>query len=320
MKNYFISVLFIFVISCFCLCQNDYKNYHLLLNKVTSKTSIDSSCFYYESAFSYAIPFSEDAFRLAIYYHKKNDISNSKKYLCKAISLGYQFKPDSSNKDEITYVQTGLNRDTNDLTNKFIISFMNENYELNRKKYLEKCKHDDSYEQLLDNENYVQSMRNLFWTGEVKDSIAYINICKYSFTPNSKLFLKFLETSTLSKRRESKRFNSSSITMLLNHCIAGFQNKSDAELFLTYIWKLVEIGEIKPREYEQAYDHYVAVHINENASYFGSRTTRDENGKRISYPLLDPKNVEKLRAEAWLLPLITYNQMIGLELPINYEK
>lgn len=317
MKIVFFLLAFITSVATFA--QSDYRMYHYNLNKVVSSTPLDSTIYFYETAFKYAVPFSEDAIRLGMEYIKKNDFENSEKWMKRAIELGYQFKKDEINKDEVDYIMTWIPRDTTSLVVKFVTKYMNQHYDSLRQIYISQCSKEDLFEQLLDNENYVQSLRNLFWSGKVVDSIAYQNICKYGFTPNGLLFLKMLENRTFPKRRETRRFNNHSITMLLNHCIAGLPTKQEAERFLVLLWKLVEVGEIKPREYEQAYDQYIEIHVEPQKSYFGSRTI-SENGKRSSIPLIDPKNVEKYRAEAWLQPLTVFNKYLNIELPPNYEK
>lgn len=309
--------------------QGNYKEYHHLMNK--SKELHKDSVFYFnETAFQSAEPFPDDLLKLGFGYYKKGDLKNAKKLFLKAIKYGYQAKPDENYYNSLFMIEYDQNYISN---HKFDFGqYLNKMYQENKKKvnklrrkYLEEVNNNQDnriFESLLHNEKYFQDLRFLFFNNKVEDTLALKNIFRYGSTPNSYYALDLLKKNNFPKRLNCTRWNGQSITVLLNHIVFGFLNKSDAEEFVSLLWKLVERGDLTPYEYAKTYDHYISVFVDENKNMFGTVFTFDEldNNKLIIEDLVSPAEVNTIRSKHWLIDIETFCKNTGASLPKNYVK
>jgi hypothetical protein len=317
--NKIVFIFYIFLLKFHLFSQNNYKKYHETLNKIYSHDSIcnDSIIYFYERAFEYANPFSEDVYDLAYYYYVDDDIVKSEQSLEKSILLGFQMKKDYKDNDslypEINYGHYSFNNELNDSLDgyyNFELNFIKNRYDSLRNIFLHSVKNDYYFEVLLNNELYSQLIRlnrdHSFFTRQILNDEV--------FKPNARLMYELLLKDKLPLRRMSKRFNSYSITMLLNHCIAGMESRRKAEVFMDMLWGKVVLGELTPIEYASAYDHFVHHFVHSRKSYFG---TNLKNGRVRK--LLYPNKINELRKDCWLITIEDYTRYYGLRLPKNVK-
>ena len=323
----FLSFLFL-VTSCILYAQaNNYQQYHNYLLAAQRSTSADSIVDYYNKAFNAAEPFAEDLKNLSNTYFYKGNIKEAEKAFYRSVEQGYQLEKDKDTdrrEFSIDYNLGYLNLNDTTRYGLFISKLYNENKEKLtrlRKGYLKKKSEaqDEIYESMLQNEYYFQSLRFLFYDGKVKDTVAFPYIAKYGSTPNSYFMLRMLKEKKFPNRRKCARFNGHSITMLLNHAIAGFLTKDDANEFVTLLWQEVPKGNITPYEYASAYDHYVQCFIDENKNLIGTTQYMDDNGTVMLMDLLAPAEVNAIRKKYWLDTIENYCENLNVKLPRNYE-
>lgn len=296
---------------------SNYEKYHETLNEIYSFDSIynDSVINIYERAFKFAIPFSEDVYDLSYYYYSNDNKLKAEKCLEKSVLLGYQMKKDISYYDslypEVLYGNFAYGNSFVDTTSayfQFESNFMRNSYDSLRAVFLGSIQNDSYFEVLLENEKYAQLIRlnqnHSFYTREVLNNEV--------FKPNANLIFKLIEVDMFPSRRSTRRFNSHSISMLLNHCIAGMEDKDQAEKLMKMLWQKVVLGELTPIEYASAYDHYVHHFINSRKSYFGTNLKKGRIRK-----LLLPKKIGELRNDYWLPSIENYANYYDLKLPKN---
>lgn len=310
--------------------QNNYESYHNLLNLAKSFSNNDSIVHYYHKAFSMAQPFSKDLKSLSFIYFKSNELRKADKYLIKSICNGYQFEEDELSKDNPFSSNYNMGfikkyKESKSTYANFINAMTKRNYrkmKRARKKYLTKIdnKENTIFETLLQNEYYFQYSRlNLFPTFNLKENDLEI-LSKYVGSGNSYLMLNLLENDKFPNRRNCARFNDQSITLLLNHAIAGFANKEDAEKFIKLLWKEVENGNLTPYDYAKAYDHYVGWYIDNFKTYFGTTTMSKEGYDNfVCMDVLYPKKLNEIRKKHWLIPIEEFIEKTGFHLPLNYN-
>ncbi|UOK43464.1 MULTISPECIES: hypothetical protein [Flavobacterium] len=314
-----------FVLSCISYSQSNYKEYHSLSIK-SQKTTKDSAIFYLEKAVKIAIPFPDELRNLSYYYFQSGNDVKAKEAFFKSIRFGYQFESDN-NKQQRFAVEYDLGYMSLENKSNYGV-FLNGLYKkkLNkmrrlRQRYLKELDKNDNvlFENILHNEKYFQELRFLFFDNKVKDSLAFNYIGKYGSTPNSYYMLELLKKGVFPKRRKCRRFNGQTITILLNHAIAGFLKKEDALQFVQMLWPLVEIGELTPDEYASAYDHYVQYFIDANKSLFGTKMYTDIDGKLTLMELINPNDVNQIRKEYWIVDIELFCKNFNIKLPKNYE-
>lgn len=329
-KNYR-SIFLIFL--CFYLngdlfSQNiNYKQYHNFLLEGKKSTSIKNNINFLKKAINLETPFQEELSSLSFFYFKIGKKNKAKKYFFKSIIHGRQIEKDEDLKNTpfiIDYEMDFLSQNDSSAYSKFLYDlYIKKNKKVNklRKSYLKKISsyQNQIYESMLQNENYFQSLRFLFYDKKVNDSIAFKYVAKYGSTPNSYYLLDLLKSDKFPERRKCARFNSQTITMLLNHGIAGFLNREDALQFVQLLWEIVVRGDITPYEYACAYDHYVSCFIDENKSYFGTAMCF-KDGKLALLDLLNPNLINEIRKTHWLNPLEDFLSDSNLISPSNYGK
>ncbi len=240
------------------------------------------------------------------------------------IELGKQFFPDSKYFEEFTskyYHEIDYLSpiDSTDKKNDFILNYLGEKYESLRSDFIENCNKTLHYEQLLFAENYFQESRGYYFDHN-SDTLGYYCSYKYSYMVNSNFFLELLENESFPERRKTRRFNSNSISMLLNHVIAGFnQHEEKALRLLDLAYELVLNGELTPWEYASSYDHY-ATYFPPRKSIYGARFHLSENNEPCVNELLYPDKVDSLRKAIGLIPLKEWCENFNYQLPFNYEK
>src|SRR5690554_3072391 len=326
-NNLFLYIFLLFFFNYASSQKGNYKEYHYLINK-SKDSQVDSVFYFNETAFQSAEPFPDDLLRLGFGYYKKGDLKNAKKVFLKAIKCGYQAEPDGDYYNSSFMIEYDLNYISN---HKFDFGqYLNKMYRENkkkviklRKKHLEKTNNNPDnkiFESLLHNEKYFQDLRFLFFNNKIEDTIALKNIFRYGSTPNSYYALDLLKKNNFPRRLNCTRWNSQSITILLNHIVFGFLNKQDAEEFVSLLWKLVERGDLTPYEYAKTYDHYINVFVDENKNMFGTVFTLDEqnNNKLIIEDLINPIEVNIIRRKYWLIDIETSCKNTGASLPKNY--
>ncbi|MFD2602564.1 hypothetical protein [Flavobacterium suzhouense] len=321
-------LIFTLCLSYFANAQkNDYKAYshYLILSDITS--NLDSSIFYIEKAINVAEPFAEDFRQLSFLYFKKGNVKKAKKAFFSAVNAGYQLEKDDKFNDKafkLDYDSSYLNTADKTKFGMFVQDLWNSRKKAIRKlrdNYLKRnLKTDDEiFEAMLQNENYFQSLRFMFYDNKVNDSVAFPYIAKYGPSPNSYYMLDLLKSDLFPHRRNCARFNGLTITMLLNHGVSGFLNKQDAEEFITILWNLVIRGDLKPREYAAAYDQYVQFFIQPDKNMLGTTRYRDEEGNSRIMDLIDPGHVNEIRKKYWLDSIQNYCEQYNVKLPKNYE-
>jgi len=322
-----LSFLFLAISGILCAQTNNYQQYQQYLLAAQRSTSADSVVDYYKKAFNVAEPFAEDLKNLSNTYFYEGNLKEAEKTFYKSVEQGYQLEKDNdfeSREFSIDYNLGYIN--LKDTTGYGL--FLSQLYTTNKKKliklrkgYLKKKSgaQNEIYESMLQNEYYFQSLRFLFYDGKVKDTVAFPYIAKYGATPNSYYMLRLLKEKKFPDRRKCARFNGHSITMLLNHAIAGFLNKDDANVFVTLLWEEVPKGNITPYEYASAYDHYIQCFIDENKNLIGTTQYMDDNGRVMLMDLLDPAGVNAIRKKYWLDTIENYCENFNIKLPRNYE-
>ena len=320
------KILFVFLFGLYYTLghsQEDYKEYYSLLNQSKKTKDKDSSFYYLEKAIaSTSAPFAEDVMELSMQLFNQKQISKAKKAFLKAIALGYEIDNDTVvNCIPYKIDYTPYVKNTSKSKEYMLEHYTNE-IRKTRTTYLKNANSVDNqiFEAFLHNEHYFQDLRFLFYDNKVNDSIAFNYISKYGATPSSYFMLDLLKKDKFPDRRKCVRFNGHTITMLLNHAIAGFLNKEDALAFVTLLWTLVENGKITPREYAMAYDHYYQFYISEGKNYFGTVFILNDDNKLATMSLADPKNVDAIRKKHYLIDLRTECRSYKIELPENYGK
>lgn len=336
--NHFLfkKLTFYFVIICLFHFKlnaqnNDYKTYHKTINKAKSFKNLDSTIFYFIKAFKVASPFPRDLKSLAFTYYKKGDLNNSDKYFIKSIDSGYQFEDDENFKNlpyKVNY-QNGFlfNYEKSKSPYASFIKTMATRNEKEMKKSRENFLknidviQDETYEVLLQNEYYFQQVRlNILPKKGIEES-EYNTIAKYLGSGNSYLMLDLLKNNKFPSRRLVSRFNNQSISMLLNHAVAGFINKDDAKEFIDFLWLEVEKGNLTPSEYAKTYDHYVSWYVDNESTYYGTTLYMPEGYDNMVYMnVLFPEKLNKLRNDIWLISIEEEASKTGFHLPLNYKK
>lgn len=303
----------------------NYLDYHKILNEAKYYTDSKlKKVEMFEKAFELNTPFAKDAYTLAKYYIDLKKNYQAKKWLKKSIELGKQFFPDSKYFEEFTskyYHEIDYLSpiDSTDKKNDFILNYLGEKYESLRSDFIENCNKTLHYEQLLFAENYFQESRGYYFDHN-SDTLGYYCSYKYSYMVNSNFFLELLENESFPERRKTRRFNSNSISMLLNHVIAGFnQHEEKALRLLDLAYELVLNGELTPWEYASSYDHY-ATYFPPRKSIYGARFHLSENNEPCVNELLYPDKVDSLRKAIGLIPLKEWCENFNYQLPFNYEK
>lgn len=336
--NHFLfkKLTFYFVIICLFHFKlnaqnNDYKTYHKTINKAKSFKNLDSTIFYFIKAFKVARPFPRDLKSLAFTYYKKGDLNNSDKYFIKSIDSGYQFEDDENFKNlpyKVNY-QNGFlfNYEKSKSPYASFIKTMATRNEKEMKKSRENFLknidviQDETYEVLLQNEYYFQQVRlNILPKKGIEES-EYNTIAKYLGSGNSYLMLDLLKNNKFPSRGLVSRFNNQSISMLLNHAVAGFINKDDAKEFIDFLWLEVEKGNLTPSEYAKTYDHYVSWYVDNESTYYGTTLYMPEGYDNMVYMnVLFPEKLNKLRNDIWLISIEEEASKTGFHLPLNYKK
>ena len=141
---------------------------------------------------------------------------------------------------------------------------------------------------------------------------------KYLNIGNSYYMLELLQKDEFPNRYKCRRFNDQSIGILINHAIAGFANKEDAKLFMDLLWKQVENGNLSADYYSKAMDHYISWYENHEKSLLGT-TVFSEDFKTFQLnDVIDPEQLNELRAKYWLGTIEQYCISTGFLLPKNY--
>lgn len=301
--------------------QKKYFEYYLLTNESIKTLDKDSSLFFLEKAIESNIAFPDDLMNLSLKLYNKKHYTKAKKAFLNAVSLGYEIEKDTVFNNipyRIDYQSSSINSNLKE--------YMNNNFkkeiEKTRTDFLKNASSEDNqiFEAFLHNEKYFQDLRFLFYDNKVNDTIAFNYIGKYGATPSSYFMLEILKKNKFPDRRKCVRFNGQTITLLLNHAIAGFLNKEDALDFVTLLWPLVENGKITPREYAMAYDHYYQWYVSEGKNYFGTTFYLNDDNKLSIMSLTNPKNVDAIRKKHYLNDLKTECRNYNVALPENYGK
>jgi hypothetical protein len=320
---YFLLTLFVYK----SYSQNEYKLYHQLILKAQNQTLSDSVVFYYEKAFSNNYPFPEDLRNVSYLCYKNNQTKLAEKYFFESIKYGLQVENDKKNDTEIVEYDFGYVK-INDTIG--YLGFLNQLIKRKHNKikrlrdsFLKKTNTDDNiiFEKLLQNEMYFQKIRfSLENNINTNDTICISKIFKYSACPNSYYALKLLTENSFPIRKNCKRFNNHSITILLNHIVSGFLNIEDAKNFIEKLWRLVELGSVTPEEYAFAYDHFIHHFVSESKGYFGTMLNFSSDGKLILEDLLEPTKVNEIRNKYWNTTIESFCEKRNCKLPSNYEK
>ncbi|VXC32622.1 conserved hypothetical protein [Flavobacterium sp. 9AF] len=319
------KILFVSLFSLFYNAihsQENFTAYYTLLNQSKKTTDSDSSFYYLEKAITTtSTPFAEDVMSLSMQLFNRKEISKAKKAFLKAVSLGYEIDNDTL----VNFIPYKIDYSSFSFTSK-VKEYILQHYEKEIKKFrtdfLKNTYTEDNkiFESFLHNEHYFQDLRFLFYDNKVNDSLAFNAISKYGATPSSYFMLEILKKNKFPDRRKCIRFNGHTITMLLNHAIAGFLKKEDALEFITLLWPLVETGKLTPREYAMTYDHYYQWYVTENKNYFGTVFILNDDNKSAIMSLADPINIDTIRKKHFLIDLKTECKNYNVQLPENYEK
>lgn len=97
------------------------------------------------------------------------------------------------------------------------------------------------------------------------------------------------------------------------------QFDKDKFYYLDSLLKIQVInGEFAPNDYAYCFDYSVS---SDSVTYFAHPSFSRKNGKRfhINYPVIDPKNLNKRRAEIGLMTIEDQCKIFGVPLPPNYK-
>jgi hypothetical protein len=245
------------------------------------------------------------------YGYQFEDDENFKKLPYKvSYQNGFLLKYENSKSPYASFIKTMVERNESEMKKR-------------RKKFIDAVDiiQDEIYEVLLQNEYYFQEVRLNLLPNKGIEETEYKAVVKYLGSGNSYLMLDLLKNSKFPNRRLVSRFNNQSISMLLNHAIAGFINKDDAKKFIDFLWLEVEKGNITPPEYAKAYDHYVNWYIDSESTYYGTTLYMPEGYDKMVYmDVLFPEKLNELRNDIWLVSIEEEAAMTGFQLPLNYKK
>ncbi len=323
-------VLLLLIIHFKITAQTDYKAYYVNLNKANTFKDRDSILKYSLNALKLANPLPNDILSIAFYYFEKNNIPKAKHYFLEAIKKGYQIEPDEDFKDlpfkteyDFDFISKYENSNTKHA------KFMNAMYSENkseirklRKKFIQNIDRieDSKYEVLLQNELNFQKIRfEILPNKQVPDSIIPI-LYKYLNIGNSYYMLDLLQKDEFPSRYKCRRFNDQSVNMLINHAIAGFANKEDAKLFIDLLWKQVENGNLSPYDYAKAVDHFTSWYEDHEKTLLGTVTISTDFITFQCIDVINPEELNELRAKYWLEPIEVFCKNTGYLLPKNYSK
>lgn len=322
-----ITVLIIFI-STLSVAQENYESYYKLLNEASLIKDTDLKIEKYQEAFKTATPLMKEYKSLAFYQFKNNDLKKAEYYFLKAVESGYQFEIDKDFKTtplKITY-NSGFfekHENSNGIYSDFMTSMKSrilKKARKARKKFLKQIDpiQNEIYEVMLQNEYDFQEVRlNILPKKDIPEADRKA-ASKYLNTGNSYLMLQLLKYGKFPKRNRCTRFNDQTITILLNHAIAAFANKKDAEEFINLLWYEVETGNITPYDYAKAYDHYVSWYVDSEKSNFGTPLTLNAENEMICVDVLYPKKLNELRKKHWLSSIEQFCEGAGFLLPGNY--
>lgn len=324
----FFLLLFILTFSCDIVAQTDYKNYYININKSNTFTDVDSILKYKLNALQFAKPLPDELLSIGFHYYGKKNIGKASYYFHEAFKRGYQIEPDEAFKDlpyRTEYKFGFISEYVNSATP--FATFMNAMFTINKNKIRKLRKdfitnvdkiEDSKYEVLLQNELNFQKIRiEILPNKQIPDSIMPI-LFKYLNIGNSYYMLELLQNNTFPSRYKCRRFNGQSFYMLVNHAIAGFANEEDAKLFIDLLWKQVENGNMSTDDYSKAVDHYTSWYVNPEKSLLGT-SMKSEDFKTFQLnDVINPDQLNELRAKYWLGTIEQYSQSTGFLLPKNY--
>ena len=328
MKKYnYLLIFFLFTLS---VNSQNFKEYQELVNKSRTTTDNDSIIYYLEKAtLGTKNPFPKQLLSLGFQYYKRGNVKKAHNAFIKAIDNGYQFESD---KKRINYYVEYNSNFIDAYTkqkypyHKYMVEMHSKNKKKakkHRKKFLKNInkEQDESFEVLLQNEYYFQTVRLDILPKQGVSSDTLSIVAKYLPSGNSYTMLKLLKQDSFPKRYKCARFNNQSINILLNHAVSGFANKNDAEEFINLLWQEVEKGNISPYDYALAYDHYIAWYVDTDKTYFGTTLRSVEGVEGLVYmDVLHPKELNEIRKKYWLNSIESSAESTGFMLPLNYNK
>jgi len=328
-KKQIILIAVIFILLSFNgNAQKKYKEYYNELNKSGNFTDTDSILKYQLNALEYAQPLPSDLIGIAFSYYEKKKFKKSSYYFCEAIKHGYQIETDEDYIKypykidyDFTFVSNfkSQKNDFSDFIN-FMFKKNKKKAKKIRKKFIRRIDkiEDAKYEFLLQNEFNFQEIRlEILPNEKLPDTIVKI-IHKYANIGNANYMLDMLKNNTFPYRLNCRRFNSQSINMLLNHAIASFVKKDDAKLFIDLLWGQVENGNITPKDYANAMDHYTQWYINKNKSLLATTTFSEDFKTFQCMDVLYPEKLNELRKQYWLEDIEVFCNTTNFKLPKNY--
>ncbi|CAM4091266.1 hypothetical protein FLAN108750_09840 [Flavobacterium antarcticum] len=308
--------------------QSDYKTYYATINKSKTFKETDSILKYRLNALKFAKPLPNDILSISFYYFENNNIPEAKHYFREAFKNGYQIETDEEFKDlplkteydfgfitkyENSKTRYGIFLNTMFTSNKFEARKL-------RKEFIKNIDRieDANYEILLQNELNFQKIRfEILPTREIPDSTLTI-LYKYLNIGNSYYMLDLLQNDKFPSRYKCRRFSDQSIAMLINHAIAGFAKKEDAKLFMDLLWKQVETGNLSADYYSKAMDHYTSWYEDHKKSLLGTSTVSEDFKTFQCIDVINPEELNEIRAKYWLEPIEQYCKSAGILLPKNY--
>lgn len=310
--------------------QSDYKTYYVNINKSNTFKQTDSILKYRLNTQKFAKPLPHDILTIAFYYFEKNNMPKAKTYFLEAFKNGYQIETDEAFKDlpfkteyDFSFVSKYENSNTS-YANFMKTMFAQNRIEIRklRKEFIRNIDRieDSKYEVLLQNELNFQKVRfEILPSKQLSDSTLTI-LYKYLNIGNSYYMLELLEKDEFPSRYKCRRFNDQSIAMLINHAIAGFANKEDAKIFMDLLWKQVENGNLSADYYSKAIDHYTSWYEDHKKSLLGTSTVSEDFKTFQCIDVINPEELNELRAKYWLGTIEQYCKSTGILLPKNYDR
>lgn len=171
---------------------------------------------------------------------------------------------------------------------------------------------------------YLESSKQNFKNDSLIN-VTYTNILIETDNKNFKEFKQFVKDNGFPGRKmyAGKTILTAFIIHIFKYSDILDSNcsKFDKDKFY-YLDSLLKIqvinGEFKPSDYAYCYDYSVS---SDSVTYFAHPSFSRINGKRFhfNYPVIDPKNLNKRRAEIGLMSIEDQCKIYGVPLPPNYK-
>lgn len=339
MKKYYLLTIATFVIIITVKAQDNQYHYGLYYKNIVTaqqkiltdslqkeKWQMDSVNYYYQQAFKLQPPFPSDLNSYAWYSYNKKYYKQTQSAIYEAVINGYQYYPEAYEKANAIADYTIHRRDTTSAFGRFKDSVLSLSYDSLRSIFLQGCTEIDYFNIMLVQEHSFQRGRGNF----IHDTILnlensqifkiQIDLEKYPFS----FLFNLLREDKFPDRRKTRNYSDYAINIILIHEVVALKEE-DSKEFFDLLWKEVLKGNIKPYYYSTLYDwyHNGDIEVPDKESTFG---TIIEDRKFIDGVLdggqmtdvKNPKKINELRKNHYLLSIEDYAKSYNYKLPENY--